>query len=606
MAAAAMMAAAALSSCGSGKAGTWAPAGDNIRTAWAEEVNPANSHPEYPRPQMIRPEWKSLNGLWDYAVTAASAEAMPEAPDGQILVPFCIESSLSGVGRRFTGGDALWYKTSFKVPSGWRKGKLLLHFEAVDWDTQVWVNGHAVGSHTGGYTAFAFDIAPYVTKGEQELVVRVKDATDNDFQPRGKQQTTAGRIWYTPVSGIWQSVWVEPVPATSIRDYTASSDIDAGTISVSTDIDGSQEGDVVEVSTGGATVTVPVGQAAVLSPSEVHLWSPDNPYLYDVSIAVKRDGKTVDEVKAYTAMRKISVMEDKDGHKRMALNNKILFQYGPLDQGWWPDGLYTAPTEAAMRYDIEMTKAYGFNMIRKHIKVEPATWYRACDELGMLVWQDMPCFAYHNKNRWGQSDNAFDTGTDWPATPEIKANYYKEWGEIMSQLMKYPCIVVWVPFNEAWGQFDTEAVSTFTSQKDPTRLVNYASGGNWISGCPGELLDSHHYPYPKMRVLDPDKVNVLGEYGGIGLPLEGHLWQKDQNWGYVKYDGPEAATDQYVEYAKMLEDLVIRDGCSAAVYTQTTDVEGEVNGLMTYDRKVNKLDVARVKAANEEVISLLK
>lgn len=362
----------------------------------------------------------------------------------------------------------------------------------------------------------------------------------------------------------------------------------------------------MEVSAGGATVSVPVGQTAVLSPTEVQLWSPDRPYLYDVSIAVKRDGKTIDAVKAYTAMRKISVMEGQDGHKRLALNNHILFQYGTLDQGWWPDGLYTAPTEAAMRYDIEMTKAYGFNMIRKHIKVEPATWYRACDELGMLVWQDMPCFASNNKNRWGQSDNAFDTGTDWPATPEIKANYYKEWGEIMSQLMKYPCIVVWVPFNEAWGQFDTEAVSTFTSRKDPTRLVNYASGGNWISGCPGEILDSHNYPYPKMRILDPGKVNVLGEYGGIGLPLEGHLWQQDQNWGYVKYDGPEAVTAQYVEYAKMLEDLVTRDGCSAAVYTQTTDVEGEVNGLMTYDRKVNKLEIARVKAANEEVIALLK
>lgn len=605
LSAAALSAAFLLASCGQGSNGTWTPAGDNIRTVWAEEVGPDNAHPEYPRPQMIRDKWKSLNGLWEYAVTADESASMPETADGQILVPFCIESSLSGVGRRVTGDEALWYRTSFKVPSAWRKDKLLLHFGAVDWKAEVWLNGQAVGTHTGGYTAFSFDIAPYLRKGEQELVVRVYDATDNNFQPRGKQVTKPEGIWYTPVTGIWQSVWMEPVSQTSVCDYIAVSDIDAGTISVSAEVDGAQPGDAVEVTLGGRTVSVAVGETAVVRPSEVRLWSPDDPYLYDMEIAVKRGGETLDAVKAYTAMRKISVVRDGDGHRRMALNNKILFQYGPLDQGWWPDGLYTAPTEAAMRHDIEMTKAYGFNMIRKHIKVEPATWFRACDELGMLVWQDMPSFADNSLNHWCQSDEAYDKGTDFPATEEAKANYYKEWEEIMDQHMKYPCVVVWVPFNEAWGQFDTREVAAFTSHKDPTRLVNHASGGNWVSGCDDDILDSHYYPHPQMRVLDSDKVNVLGEYGGIGLPLDGHLWQKDKNWGYVKYSTSEAATDQYVEYAKMLKELVLRDGCSAAVYTQTTDVEVEVNGLMTYDRKVNKLDVARVSAANKEVIDLL-
>lgn len=595
-----------MASC-QGQKTTWAPAGDNIRTEWAAQVSPVNAHPEYPRPQMIRAEWKSLNGLWDYALTPKDAEAMPEESEGQILVPFCIESSLSGVGRTLSPDDALWYRTSFRVPSSWRRGRLLLHFEAVDYSTEVWVNGQAVGSHTGGYTAFDFDIAPYLVKGrQQELLVKVKDATDDDFQPRGKQVSHPSGIWYTAVSGIWQSVWIEPAPKTNIRDYTAVSDIDEGTVSVRVQVEGAQMGDMVEVAMEDSPkVTVPVGEEAIIKPHKVYLWSTDDPQLYDMTITVVRNGAVIDAVEGYTAMRKISVMTDADGHKRMALNNHILFQYGPLDQGWWPDGLYTAPTHEAMVHDLKMTKEYGFNMIRKHIKVEPATWFRACDELGILVWQDMPSFADNQKNHWSQGDDVYDAGTDWPATQAAKDNYYKEWSEIMDQHMKYPCIVMWVPFNEAWSQFDTREVCAFTKSKDPSRLVNQASGGNWVSDCPGEILDSHYYPQPQMRILDPDKVNVLGEYGGIGLPLEGHLWQEGRNWGYIKYETSEAVTDQYVEYTEMLKTLVTRDGCSAAVYTQTTDVEGEVNGLMTYDRRVNKLDVERVRAANQSVIDLL-
>lgn len=597
------------SSCASSPESGWAPASDNIHTRWASEVSPSNSHPEYPRPQMIRPEWRSLNGLWDYSVSKAEDSSMPEA-EGQILVPFCIESSLSGVGRTITADDALWYRTEFKIPLKWRSSeKILLHFEAVDWSAEAWLNGEYLGSHTGAYTSFAFDIAPYLVPGRQELVVKVKDATDNDFQPRGKQVSNPNGIWYTAVSGIWQSVWMEPVGATSVESYAALSDIDNGTVTLDVKVNSPAEGDLVSVSMNceGKTcsATVPCGQSIVLSPEEYRLWCPEDPCLYDLDIKVLRNGKAVDSVTGYTAMRKISVVTDASGHRRMALNNKILFHYGPLDQGWWPDGLYTAPTYEAMVYDLDKTLEYGFNMIRKHIKVEPATWYRACDERGILVWQDMPSFADNQKNHWSQGDDIYDAGTDWPATDAAKANFYKEWNEIMDQLMNYPCIVVWVPFNEAWGQFDTRQVAAFTCEKDPSRLVNHASGGNWVSDCSGDLLDSHYYPHPQMRITDPSKVNVLGEYGGIGLPIEGHLWQKDKNWGYVRFTDSKQVTDKYLEYSDMLRQLVC-DGCSAAVYTQTTDVEGEVNGLMTYDRAIDKLETCRVREANRAIISLLK
>ena len=582
----------------------WSPAGDNIKTPWAEQLNPGNVHAEYPRPRMIRAEWQSLNGLWDYSITPAQAVSS-ELSDGTILVPFCIESSLSGVGRTLAADEALWYHKSFLIPRNWKGKQVLLHFGAVDWKAEVSLNGHALGTHTGGYTSFSFDITPYLKKGKQDLVVKVLDATDNNFQPRGKQVSRPGGIWYTAVSGIWQSVWMEPVAQAYLSDYDCVADIDAGTLTLTAYAENAGGNDLISATISGdgreRTVELKSGVAAVIPMEDARLWSDTDPFLYDLRLTLKQDGKEVDEIQGYTAMRKISVMEDGEGHRRLALNNQPLFQYGPLDQGWWPDGLYTAPSDEAMRYDIDLTRAFGFNMIRKHIKVEPATWYRACDEMGMLVWQDMPCYADNRMNHWADKDGDFDKGTDWPATPEIKANYYKEWTEIINQLKNYPCIVVWVPFNEAWGQFDTKDMARFTKAKDPTRLVNYASGGNWESGCPGDILDSHHYPYPKLHVTEADKVNVLGEYGGIGMPVEGHVWQIDRKWGYVSLEDSKAVTDKYVEYARQLEELV-KTGCAAAVYTQTTDVEGEVNGLVTYDRKVVKLDPERVRAANRRVI----
>ena len=601
-----------LMTAGTVSAQSWAPAGDRIRTAWAEEVTPENVHKEYPRPQMVRPDWKSLNGLWEYSITPKNA-VVPERFDGQILVPFAVESSLSGVGRMLTPEDALWYKTTFRVPSAWKGKRLMLNFEAVDWQADVIVNDIQVGRHTGGYTHFSFDITPYLKSGDNTLVVRVEDSTDNDFQPRGKQVRTPSGIWYTAVSGIWQSVWIEPVAKAHVADYYAVSDIKAGKVDVTVTTEGALEGDVVKVelleggvgySTDNASgkviargKTVP-GGTVTLPVEDPRLWSPDSPYLYGLRVSVVRGGKTIDAVNGYTAMREVSLFVKNKNTRLMALNGQPLFQFGPLDQGWWPDGLYTAPTDEALRYDVQKTKDFGFNMIRKHIKVEPSRWFYHCDQIGMMVWQDMPSFAGNNLNKWGIHNSG--EGTDFPATPMAKANYYKEWGEIIAQVRKFPCVVMWVPFNEAWGQFDTKAVVDFTRAQDPTRLINMSSGGSWEPDC-GDIMDNHHYPYPAMYLWETKMANVVGEYGGIGLPLEGHLWQPDRNWGYVQYKSGDEVLDEYSRFADHLI-LLVRQGVCGAVYTQTTDVEGEVNGLMTYDRKVVKMNEKKLNEINTKVI----
>ncbi len=621
--------AAVIALSGVSSAQEWAPVGDKIKTKWAEEVTPENVLQEYPRPQLVRSDWMNLNGLWKYAITGKD-DLRPQKSDGKILVPFCVESSLSGVGKTFTAEDALWYKTVFKVPSKWRGKRVRLNFEAVDWSAQVWVNGKEVGSHTGGYTAFSFDITPYLNKGgEQEVVVKVLDATDNDIQPRGKQVSNPSGIWYTAVSGIWQTVWLEAVPDAYISDYNVVSDIAEGSLLLDIDVCGAKAGDKVKVSVidGGAGYDPEKGQGPVVANASASagesvkvtipgakLWSPDSPYLYGLKITLERGGKDVDAVLGYTALRKISVLKDSDGRKRMALNDKALFQFGPLDQGWWPDGLYTAPTDEALEYDVIKTRDFGFNMIRKHIKVEPSRWYYYCDKHGILVWQDMPSFCAHDGNRW--ETHTYDRGEDVRASGAARANYFKEWKEIISQLNKFQCIVVWVPFNEAWAQFETAKAVDFTRELDPTRLINMASGGNWFTRRKeegmtrqdtkiGDIIDCHNYPEPWMNIWDFQMVNVLGEYGGIGLPVQGHLWQADRNWGYVQYKDGDAVLKEYTDFAGQLKDLV-RLGCAAAVYTQTTDVEGEVNGLMTYDRKVIKLDEEKLRAVNQDVIASMK
>ena len=585
-------------SCNTADKTGWAPVGDRIMTQWGENLDPSEVLPEYPRPQMLRGEWMNLNGLWEYAITPAEAE--PDKMDGNILVPFAVESALSGVGRAVGENEALWYEREFTIPEEWVGQRVQLNFGAVDWKAEVYVDGAFVGEHTGGYAPFSFDVTDMLAKGKKHsLKVKVTDRTDKWFQPRGKQVSQPEGIWYTAVTGIWQTVWMEPVPASHIDSYYAVADIDEGTLAVTVDA-ALEDGDVVEVVllADGDPVAKAEGREVTLAVPEMRLWSPSDPYLYDLEIKVLRDGVAADAVKGYTAMRKISYAADKDGHKRMLLNNEPLFQYGPLDQGWWPDGLYTAPSDEALAFDIEKTKEMGFNMIRKHVKVEPSRWYWHCDRLGMLVWQDMPSIADNSTNVW--DNRTYENGTDTPVPDDAKTNYYKEWGEIMSAFKVFPCIVTWVPFNEAWGQFDTEEVVKFTRAQDPTRLINYASGGNFVK-CSGDILDLHNYPHPEMYLYDKDYINVLGEYGGIGWPVEGHLWQPDRNWGYVQFKSADEVLDTYEKYADMLIDL-IDDGFAGAIYTQTTDVEIEVNGLMTYDRKVVKLDMERLSAINRKVI----
>ncbi|RZK81139.1 MAG: beta-galactosidase [Pedobacter sp.] len=582
----------------------WKPVPGKIASPWVEKLNPASPLPEYPRPQLVRKNnWKNLNGLWDYGITPKDA-SKPSAFQGKILVPFAVESSLSGVGKTVDKDNLLWYKTSFAIPST-MKNTVLLHFGAVDWKTEVWLNGSKVGTHEGGFDPFSFDITPYVKKGgKQELVVSVWDPTDEGPQPRGKQVKKPEGIWYTPVSGIWQTVWLEGVSKTYIASTKQTPDIDAKTLTVSAKVEGAQPGDLVKFTAydGTSKVTehqVAVNETATLSIPNQKLWSTTSPFLYDLKVSLVRKGKVVDEIGSYFAMRKSSMGPDKNGVQRMLLNDEFVFQYGPLDQGWWPDGLYTAPTTEALVFDIIKTKEMGFNMIRKHIKVEPAIWYYECDKRGILVWQDMP--SGDLGNRW-EPNLGIEGGTDQNRTPESEAIYRKEWNKIMDDLHNFPSIVVWTPFNEAWGQFKTKEIAEWTKQKDPSRLVNSASGGNHV--VTGDIVDLHHYPDPRMPRADAfgkTHVIVLGEYGGLGLPVPNHTWLEQNNWGYGKtFENADKLFERYSEFMVTMEKL-IKKGLSAAVYTQTTDVENETNGFMTYDRKVIKVPVEKLKSVSDKL-----
>jgi len=581
----------------------WQPAGDKLKTKWASEIDVNNVLPEYPRPIMERAEWQNLNGLWNYAILPAGKQT-PASFDGQILVPFAVESSLSGVQKNVGRDNELWYERTFTVPSKWNNNRVLLHFGAVDWKADVWVNNVKVGQHTGGYAPFSFDITPALAKGANTLTVKVWDPTDQGFQPRGKQVNKPEGIWYTSVSGIWQTVWLEPVPEKYIENIRITPDIDKKTLTVKALVNAASSADKIAVKVMEKGKVVASAQSInnlpleIAMPENVKLWSPDSPSLYDLEITLFDGTKQLDKVNSYAAMRKYSIKRDDKGIVRLQLNNNDLFQFGPLDQGWWPDGLYTAPTDEALAYDIVKTKEWGFNMIRKHVKVEPARWYNHCDRLGMIVWQDMP-----NGDRgseW-QMHRYFD-GVERIRSAESEANFRKEWKEIMDYLYSYPSVGVWVPFNEAWGQFKTVEIVEWTKQYDPSRLVNPASGGNHFQV--GDMVDLHNYPHPALYLYDAQRATVLGEYGGIGFANKEHLWEPNRNWGYVQFNSSKEVTDEYVKYAEQLKQL-IRQGFSAAVYTQTTDVEIEVNGLMTYDRKLVKVDEARVKKVNQEICNIL-
>jgi beta-galactosidase/beta-glucuronidase len=585
----------------------WQIVPGHITTQWAKDVNPSNTLPDYPRPQMQRNQWQNLNGLWQYSIVPVSNDkSIPNVFDGNILVPFAVESALSGVAKTVGKDSILWYQTIINTSSKLKNKKVLLHFGAVDWRSEIYINGNKIAMHEGGYDPFTVDITHSLKKGsKQRLSVRVWDPTDEGPQPHGKQVINPRGIWYTPVTGIWQTVWLETVPETYIEYTKQIPDLDNKTLTVNTSVQNLQPGDEINVSAwkGNEKIAEKSSRDTVvaLAIPNPDTWSPSHPFLYDLKLTVMRKGKVVDEVKSYFAMRKISIAPDKNGIQKMMLNNKFLFEFGPLDQGWWPDGLYTAPTDAALKFDIEKTKEMGFNMIRKHIKVEPTRWYYYCDMLGMLVWQDMP--SGDLGNHWENRPGVLGRATDRERSPESEGYYRKEWNAIMNALYNHPSIVVWTPFNEAWGQFKTVEITNWTKQKDPSRLVNSASGGNFYPV--GDIEDLHNYPDPAMPrpdIFGAKKALVLGEFGGLGLPLEGHTWQ-EKSWGYQSFKSNDSLFMRYNTLIDELEEL-IPQGLSAAVYTQTTDVEGEVNGFMTYDRKVMKMPLDKLRKANEKLYNV--
>lgn len=583
---------------------SWKIVPGRIKTLWADSVNPGKVLPEYPRPQMQRINWQNLNGLWQYTILPKSGdENIPASFNGNILVPFAIESALSGVEKTVGKDSILWYYRTFNFPKN-RKGKrILLHFGAIDWRSDIYVNGLKAGFHEGGYDPFTIDITNELKYGSiQELAVRVWDPTDDGPQPHGKQVVHPEGIWYTSVTGIWQTVWLETVPGTYIVSTRQTPNLDDQNITVATSVSNMLSGDEITISawknnekiaekTGTDTLmTLPI--------KDPQTWSPLNPFLYDLKIHVVRKGKLIDEVKSYFAMRKISLAPDSNGIQKMMLNNQFVFEFGPLDQGWWPDGLYTAPRESATLFDIKTIKNMGFNMIRKHIKVEPARWYYDCDSLGLLVWQDMP--SGDLGNGWEPRPGVLDRASDRQRTPESEGYYRKEWNAIIDALYNFPSIVVWTPFNEGWGQFKTVDIAEWTMQKDPSRLVNSASGGNFYPV--GHILDLHNYPEPAMPrpdVFGKKRALVLGEFGGLGLPVAGHTWEQ-KNWGYQSFKNNDSLFKRYASLIDKLKGYVAK-GLSAAVYTQTTDVETEVNGFMTYDRKVMKMPIEKLKKVNEKL-----
>ena len=592
----------------------WAPQGFKIKTRWAADVDPKNPLPDYPRPQLVRQEWMNLNGLWQYTITPQTQRTIPTVWEGQILVPFPLESSLSGVMRMLDKNNYLWYERTFTLPADWAGRHVVLNFGAVDYTTRVYVNGSSVGSHTGGFGAFSFDITDRLVEGENTLVVMVQDNTDEATQPLGKQRFNpggAGSIWYTQVSGIWQTVWLEPVSENYITDVRTTPDVDQSQLSikVATAKESATAQVSLRLSLKGNVVAEASGQPGeniALSVPDARLWTPTSPTLYDLEVTLSDGSQTVDQAQSYAALRKISYTKTADGEWRLQLNNRDLFHFGLLDQGYWPDGLYTAPTDEALRFDVEQTKALGYNMIRKHMKVEPQRWYYLCDSLGLMVWQDMPAL--------GRSDEGW-TPRDWSTrsgsqTTAVSNAFSSQWREIINQHYSSPAIVVWTPFNEGWGQYNTKSIVDYTRTLDPTRLINPASGGNHYQNAGGDMLDLHDYDQPPhIYLYNAELPVVLGEFGGLGRNIDGHRWYDRDATTYVNYQNIGQLTNAYVENVEaviaMAQDAQANDGqraaFCAAVYTQTTDVETEVNGLYTYDRELLKLTESRVRQVNERL-----
>lgn len=563
----------------------WQPKEAKLMTRFAKDVTPDNVLPEYPRPQLVRAQWMNLNGVWQYQPATDSAEALPNGKlKESILVPFPVESALSGVMEHH---ESIWYKRKFTVPEDWTGKEILLHFGAVDYKSEVFINGKSVGKHQGGYDPFSFDISPFLNESEEQTIaVRVYDPTDKGGYPRGKQTLHPEGIMYTSVTGIWQTVWLEPVAATSIASIRMVPDIDASTLNLTVHSKGDANDLKVnyQVKADGKVVKEGTASADQLSKIQIpdqKLWSPDHPFLYDIDLQLIRGNQTLDKVSSYFGMRKISLGEE-NGYKKLFLNNHFLFQLGPLDQGFWPDGGYRAPTDEALKYDLETTKALGFNMVRKHIKVEPARWYYWADKLGLMVWQDMP------------SANSYTEHTP----PVDTAAYRRELARMVETHWNSPSIVMWVIFNESQGQHDTKQLVNMVKELDPSRLVNQASGGGHFDA--GDILDIHSYPPPAVPENNHYQALACGEYGGIGFVIKDHTWKVGPT--YIMKDNVKDYTNLYDNFARDLEVFKTNNGLSAAVYTEITDVEIELNGLMTYDRAVIKASVETIRNANEKAI----
>ncbi|MDE3066296.1 MAG: glycoside hydrolase family 2 [Verrucomicrobiota bacterium] len=569
-----------LISAGAGQSAPWHPAKAPLMTRWAAEVSPTNVWPQYPRPQFVRPDWENLDGLWDYAITPDSADG-PGPFVGKILVPFPVESALSGVMTNFDGHSKLWYHRTFSLPASWRGRRVRLHFGAVNWRCQVWVNGREIGRHQGGYDRFAFDITHALRwNGTNAVSVCVTDPIDEGDQPRGKQSLKPEGIFYTASAGIWQTVWLEPVPATCMDRLKLIPDLAAGGLEICAAVASFSEPLKVEAvaSAGGneaGRATGPPNATFFLPVVRPHLWSPDDPFLYDLRVTLKEGDRVLDTVTSYFGMRQIELKEDDQGRARIALNGRSVFELGALDQGFWPDGIYTAPTDRALRHDLEFLKRAGFNLVRMHVKVEQPRWYYWCDKLGLLVWQDMPS----GNNSTAASRQEFET----------------ELQHMIRELYNHPSIVQWDLFNEGWGQFDTESLTRWIKAMDPSRLVDDASG--WTDLRVGDVIDMHNYPGPDSPAPESRRAAVLGEFGGLGLAVPGHTWSRNC-WAYVMFTNREELSAHYARALERVWELHRLNGLSAAVYTQTADVETECNGLQTYDRALAKIAPDALRVAN--------
>lgn len=573
----------------------------SISTQWANTVNEKNTWEEYPRPQLVREKWLNLNGLWDYKISPKGS-SVPMTYDGKILVPYSVESSLSGVQKPLLPDQEIWYERTVIIPADWNGQDVILHFGAVDWQSTLYVNGKEAGQHTGGSDPFSFNITSYLKSGTQQIRLKVSDPTDSYIQPRGKQVLNPQGFWYTAVSGIWQTVWLEAVNPTYVASFNPVADIDKNRIFFQTTLNNSQGNELIELSVSFKNKLVKRAKVPYSSTFEVDLkdpalWSPDAPNIYTLEMKITRNGRNLDSFTSYFTMRKISMGTDDRGFTRIMLNNKPLFQWGTLDQGWWPESLLTPPSDAAMKYDMDVLKKMGFNMIRKHIKVEPARYYFHADTMGMLLWQDMP--SGFTKLNDPVNHIRADDPNDWNRPKKSAQEFEAEWKSIIDNLRFFGSIVVWVPFNEGWGQYDTKRITEWTQNYDQSRLVDATSG--WTDRKVGHMYDAHQYPGPAMEPAEdhPGRAIVLGEFGGLGWPVKGHLWNEaKRNWGYRTFVTESEYKAQLNQIIQNLYPLLSR-GLSAAIYTQTSDVEGEVNGLMTYDRRYNKVSVDAMRKMSE-------